>query len=615
MKRFTLTPFAAVFRAELIYNSRRAVPYALLALFVGNAVLWWKSGAASSYGWATNSDFYIMRNFGGFSFLTLPLFNALLMGDPVVRDYRHGIDPLILSKPVRRAEYLLGKFLGNFFVLFCCMTGFALTLLLLQVFQPAGMVVLPARVAPYLKHFFFFVVVSHLALAAVFFTVGTLSRNVKLVYGLVTSSYVLYIAWQAFLLKNLPSRFRLLLDPLLMGVNADASRGQSAAFLDQLTVSYSAEMFANRALMLLVAAACLTILYLRFSRAEQSNGDGATSLTLLNLAPEAETIHAGNEGLDAASRSFELESDAASTPTQLTRKGAALPSVKTECVGARASLRQLGAAFAVECRLLREERGLVVLLPLAALLCTVGVTYFGAAPVASYSALYASRTAESLLLFLFGIAVFYTGEAMHRDRELRVEPVLWGVPAPNYVLLLSKFLAVLLLSLVLVALVGACGFALQLFKGHGPFDPSPYFLTYSVILLPTAVFMVAAAVALNVLLRDKYLAYAACLATGGGLFYLYGQGYKHRLYNPALYELWSYTDLTAAGDARTLILTHRLYTLALAALLLSLAHLFFARESTRGLLKRGRPTGKAWALLLTLASAAVALVSGLLINV
>jgi hypothetical protein len=136
-----------------------------------------------------------------------------------------------------------------------------------------------------------------------------------------------------------------------------------------------------------------------------------------------------------------------------------------------------------------------------------------------------------------------------------------------------------------------------------------------VILLPTAVFMVAAAVALNVLLRDKYLAYAACLATGGGLFYLYGQGYKHWLYNPALYELWSYADLAAAGDARQLILAHRLYTLALAALLLSLAHLLFARESTRGLLNKGRPTGRAWAALLTLASAAVALVSGLLINV
>jgi hypothetical protein len=135
------------------------------------------------------------------------------------------------------------------------------------------------------------------------------------------------------------------------------------------------------------------------------------------------------------------------------------------------------------------------------------------------------------------------------------------------------------------------------------------------ILTPTALFMVAAATALNVLLRDKYLAYAAGLGTGGGLFYLYGQGYKHWLYNPALYELWTYTDLSTAGDAQTRVLTHRLYCLALTTLLLSLAHLFFARESTRALRARGRLTGRAWAALLALASAALALGTGSLINV
>ncbi|HZB44702.1 MAG TPA: ABC transporter permease [Pyrinomonadaceae bacterium] len=619
------TPFAAVFRAELLYNSKRGAPYALLALFSANAVLWWGGGPASHFGWATNSDFYIARNFGGFSFLTLPLFNALLMGDPVVRDYRHGIDPLILSKPVRRAEYLLGKFLGNFFVLFCCMAGFALTLAALQAIHPAGMVVLPARLFPYVKHFLFFVVVSHLALAALCFTVGTLSRNVKLVYGLVTSSYVLYLAWQLFL-KNFSPRWRVLLDPLLFNVGADASRGRSAEWLDQLTISYSADMFANRALMLLVAAACLAVLYFRFSRTERSRNDGgAGRMTLLNLAPEAETIHAGDETFDAGRDGLDHESfdrarsdDVRAAPPsapRAARKHAALPAVGTECAGARASLKQLGAALSVECRLLREERGLVVLLPLAALLCTLGVTYFGVAPPASYSALYAGRTAESLLLFLFGVALFYTGEGVHRDRELRVEPVLWGFPAPDYVFLLSKFLAVLLLSLTLIALVGLCAVALQIIKGHGPLELRPYLLTYSVILLPTAAFMVAAAIALNVLLRDKYVAYAAGLGTGGGLFYLYGQGYKHWLYNPALYELWTYRDLSTAGGTQTRILTHRLYCLALTALLLSLAHLFFARESTRGLRANGRPTGKAWAALLALASAALALVTGSLINV
>jgi len=94
-------------------------------LFSANAVLWWGWGPAVARGWATNSDFYVQRNLGGFSsILGLPIFTAVIMGDPVIRDFRLGVSPLILSKPVGRASYLLGKFFGNFFVLVCCQSAF-----------------------------------------------------------------------------------------------------------------------------------------------------------------------------------------------------------------------------------------------------------------------------------------------------------------------------------------------------------------------------------------------------------------------------------------------------------------------------------------------------------
>jgi len=65
---------------------------------------------------------------------------------------------------------------------------------------------------------------------------------------------------------------------------------------------------------------------------------------------------------------------------------------------------------------------------------------------------------------------------------------------------------------------------------------------------------------------------------GAGLFYLYGQGYNHWLYNPMLYQLWNYADLTGAGNKLGTILTHRLYCVTIASAFLSLAHLFFQRK-------------------------------------
>src|SRR5207302_6262015 len=96
--------------------------------------------------------------------------------------------------------------------------------------------------------------------------------------------------------------------------------------------------------------------------------------------------------------------------------------------GIRANLNKLIATLGVEFRLLRSERSLIVLLPLALVLSIFDLAFFRVTPEVSYSATYATSTANAMLLFLIGMAVFYTGEAMHRDRELRIEPVLWSTP-------------------------------------------------------------------------------------------------------------------------------------------------------------------------------------------
>src|SRR4026207_1956132 len=127
------TSFAAVFANEVLLNTKRVAPYVLMVLFSANAILWWGWGPAVARGWATNSDFYIQRNFGGFTFiLGLPIFTAIIVGDTIIRDLRLNVDPLIFSKPVGRGSYVLGKFLGSFFVLVCCQSAFAITLFVLQ---------------------------------------------------------------------------------------------------------------------------------------------------------------------------------------------------------------------------------------------------------------------------------------------------------------------------------------------------------------------------------------------------------------------------------------------------------------------------------------------------
>ena len=554
------TPFTAVFTNEVLLNAKRVAPYALMVLFASNAVLWWGWGPAVERGWATNSEFYIRRNMAAFSIiLGLPIFTAVIMGDAIIRDFRLGVDPLIFSKPVGRAAYVLGKFFGNFFVLVCCQSAFAITLFLLQWVPFSKMVVLPVRIVPYFKHFFIIVVISHLVLAAIYFAAGTLTRNPKVVYGLAACFYPVYIT-VAYLVKDLPASFHVFIDP--MGFNLQQKIepwSRSADFLNHYVSNYSLASYANRAWVIIVSTLLLSIVYSRFRIDPAENKtEHFTMLTLLDV-PDRITYTA---------LSHELPIQASPARDRIT-----LPKV-TSTRGPAATLFKIFAAIGLEFRLLRAERALVVLVPLAMALSFLSVPFSRIAVEVSYSVTSATNTANMMLLLMAGVIIFYMGEAMHRDRELKIEPVAWSAPAPNSVLLLSKCVAMTLVAFALVLVGGLTTIATQLFRGYTPVDLSAYLIINAIVVVPGIIFMTSFVVALNVLLRNKYLAYVVAIGTGAGLFYLYNFGYNHWLYNPLLYNLWSYQDLTSAR-----ILAYRLYCLILTAACLAVAHLFFERRA------------------------------------
>lgn len=579
------TSFAAIFKNELLLNSKRVAPYLMAILFGSNAVLWWGWGPAAGQGWATNSDAFIAGVLPVFSFMTLPLFTALLMADPVIRDFRIGIAPLILSKPVSRAEYLLGKFFGNFFVLACCQSVFVITLFALQWFRTPGVIVLEVRTLTYLKHFLVFVVISHLVLAAFYFTVGTLTRNARIAYALGFSFYPLYIAYQVVVLKKLSPRWQSVFDPLLMNWGKKFTKVRSAEWMNQLVVVYDSDLVVNRGLMIFIAAICLTILCSRFSINERPESNDVFST--LKLSTATDRIHLYSETLRPA-RNTQLETIDIQNNTF--GSSVRLPHVTRANEGLGALLNKLIGFLGTEFRLLRSERGLVVVLPLAMLFSFLSLPFQAATPGEGYSVAFATSTANGMLIFLMGVIVFYTGEAMHRDREDKIEPILWSMSAPNSVFLLSKFLTTISLTLVLILLAGLTAIANQVLRGQTPIDVSVYLITYSVILLPGIVFVTAFSMVLNVLLRDKHLTYAVSFGVSVGLFYVYSHGYNHWLYNPLLYQLWKYADLTSAGNNQAVVLWERAFWLASAGACLAIAHFFFQRKATTSRRLKGRLT-------------------------
>jgi cytosine/adenosine deaminase-related metal-dependent hydrolase len=176
------------------------------------------------------------------------------------------------------------------------------------------------------------------------------------------------------------------------------------------------------------------------------------------------------------------------------------------------------------------------------------------------------------------MAVFNTGEAMHRDREVRIEPFLWTTPISNSVLIMSKFLSTLLLLFALILSVGVAAVVIQIIRQHTPIDLVAYLKVYCLILLPSAFILTAISVLGNVVLRNKYAFYVVSIGTASALFYLVSNGYNHWLYNPVMYRLWNFGDLIGSASLGS-ILWRRVVWLAIAIVCLAIAHLFFPRKT------------------------------------
>jgi ABC-2 type transport system permease protein len=556
----SIRTFAAIAYNEVLLNSKRVAPYIVAALSAGNAVLWWGWGPATGRNMATNSDAFIAGVLPAYCLLFQPLLAMIIMADPTIRDFRVEINPLIFSKAVSRAEYLLGKFFGNFFTLSCCQFMFSATLFVLQWVPKHGMVVQEAKFLAYPKHFVAYVVISYLPLAAFYFTVGTLTRNVKIVYGAGLAIYPLFISYALFL-KRLPWRWGALLDPLLINWgNRQEIHATNAELFNQLVIVYDSIFIANRIGMIMLTAICLTILYKFFSTSERS---GKTKeLTVINLSSAAEGVY-----YQAPLPTLIAE---IGRPDYITRTS--VPEVTSVNEGIRTNVAKLFAALGVEFRLLASEQSLVIVMPLAVFVSILEVAFYNIPAAVSYSAASATNTANLLLIFLIGIAVFYTGEAMHRDREIRIESFLWATPVPNSVLILSKFLSTLLLLCGLITSVGIAALVIQVIRQHTPIDLVAYFRVYGLILFPTAFILTAISVAGNVVLRNKYAFYVVSIGTAAALFYLYGNGHNHWLYNPVMYRLWTYADPNGAPRR---ILLYRLCWLMIAIICLLLSHLLF----------------------------------------
>ena len=512
-----------------------------------------------------NAPAVVISLLGSFSVLSV-LLTTIFVAGIALRDFEQRTAELFFATPLRKRDYLLGRFGGGFMASLAIMLATALGLWLGSLMPWLDQARLgPTPWSAYAWAFAVLVLPNLLFLSALLFLLATLTRSMLYTYIGVIAFFVLWTV-AGFLTQDLDSRWiGALLDPSGTTAVGEHIRYWSSAQYNQQLPALTGLLLGNRALWLGVTALLLWAAFGLF--------------------------RADREGMVIRRRRKASPADADAALPGVVAVGAslALPAVtlRRDASARWTQYRQL-ATFDLRGALTGAP--FLVMLVLG-LLMIFSVLKFGASMYGTELYPVTRRMLSAIdggmSLFLVIIVTFYAGELVWRERSLRVAEATDAYALPDWVPLASKMTA-------LVGLVAAFLFAGALFTagwqvahGHMALEPLLYLKGLALAVIPFAL-MAALAVFLQAVSGNKFIGYLLMIvylvvrATMGML------DLDHLLYRYTAATPAPYSDMNGYGHFIGPHLLLRGYWAAFAAALLVVALLFWPRGTSLGLRDRLR---------------------------
>ncbi|MEM9987762.1 MAG: aminopeptidase, partial [Bacteroidota bacterium] len=184
---------------------------------------------------------------------------------------------------------------------------------------------------------------------------------------------------------------------------------------------------------------------------------------------------------------------------------------------------------------------------------------------------------QSFTLFFLIIIVFYSGELIWRERDVRINLIYDALPVPNYVGLVAKFLGLLQVYVVLIFTLILTGMAIQTFNGYFKYEIGVYLgWLFTDTFIWLTLFTVLAFF-IHILANQKFLGHALIviffIATG----VLSDFGLEHSMWQFASGSMGSFSDMNRFGHFPTKFSWYQTYWAGFATILFVVGALFSVR--------------------------------------
>ena len=604
-----------------------------------------------------NAPFVIMQILQIMSMIGIFTTTAFV-ANAVNRDFEFGTHEIFFSTPVKKRDYLLGRFAGALVAAFGVFGGVVFGVLLgsfMPWLEPER--IGPTTAAPYVLSLVVLVLPNLFLTGGIFFAIASLTRSMLWTFAGVIGFFSVYLiaATQVEKLEN--QRLVSILDPFGGAAFDYATKWWTVAEKNTATLPLDGTLVLNRLLWMGVTVAILGFTYARFRFIALGSGagkrhrrrvtadspeiNGATVAGLPGgLAPEghkagvpapseraagptSSTAAAGapsGAGAAPASPSLAIEAGRIAAVGASGSGEMTAPSVTRESwpaattVSARGGVSTSSLALRLRQFLFQarsETLGILRGAPFLVILgfgvlnvigsATVHDEMFGT-PVHPVTNVLLSVIDGAFLLSVILILTWYSGELVWRERALRMDGVFDALPAPTWVFWGSK-LAALVACLGVVLAVGALtGMGFQAWHGYFRFEPLLYFKWLFVETGVPFVLVAVLALFVQALTNNKWAGMLMMVLFYVGLPALSVMHFEHNLYRYAVPPRAPYSDMNGFGPFVKPTFWFDLYWTFCAAILCVLVHLLWVRgaETTmrlRIVLARQRFTGVARAAL------------------
>lgn len=488
---------------------------------------------------------------------------SMIMGTAVLRDFDHNMESLIFINPIKKRDYLAGRFIGSFIVLLFIYSAMLFGLMLggfvpwreleeMQVFNFWN----------YLQPFLSIVLPTLFFGGAIFFITGALSRKLMVVYTQGILFLMLYLVTLQLSQSSDYQFLAALVDPFSFQTIGEVIQFWTPDDRNSFMISLEGVLLYNRLIWILIGLAALAIGYVKINFNVVQDKTSKKKYLLKTSKEDGLAKSRTKIGIPI----FRIDFNATTSFFQISRQ--ALFHLK--------SLLKEGSFWAI-------------------VLCAMGTIFINtislgtAFGVDSYPVTYliVSELVELSVLFFLLIIVFYSGELVWKERDTRLSQIYDSLPVSDFTNLGGKFLGLCLSYVVLISFMILAGVLFQVFKGYYHFDFSLYFMEFFVGIFPMLVLLTGIAFFFQSLVNNKFVGHIAV-----GVFLFAGiaipsqLGFHHPLYIFGGAFLPTYSEMNGYGHFLESFFWIKLYWITFTILLFIIAVIYSARGTEVGIKNR-----------------------------